>query len=259
VAPKRTQPAETPADLSPERAHPILKNQLAKLQELKGRDYREADATEDEWYNLTAKIVMRSFGSGSPNYRTFVRGRSAGQVSFSMSGHVDHRHNQQNFEARQQAYETALKSSISELELDLPEPEISEVYEPGQQYEFYRDVKVCLGTARKEIFVIDPYLNTEIFDVYASAIPRTVAFRLLSANVPADVEALAEKYAAGGNFAFRVSNSIHDRVLFADDRVWVTGQSWKDAAKKKPTYIIEHDAPLQRIVYEDVWNKAAAV
>jgi hypothetical protein len=120
-------------------------------------------------------------------------------------------------------------------------------------------VTSCLKLAQKEIFVIDPYLNTEIFDVYANAIPRTVGFRLLSAKLPADVLTLAQKYAAGGNFAFRSSNSIHDRVLFADGRVWLTGQSLKDAAKKKPTYIVEHDEPLMRGVYENIWQSATTI
>jgi len=176
-----------------------------------------------------------------------------------MGDYVDHGRNQRNFEARLQAYESALKSCIAELELDLPDDGIKGVYEPGEEYEFYRDVTACLGLAQKEIFVIDPYLNKEIFDVYASAILRTVGFRLLSANLPADVNTLAQKYSAGGNFAFRSSNSIHDRVLFADNRVWVCGQSLKDAAKKKPTYIVEHDEPLMRGAYETIWKAAIII
>jgi hypothetical protein len=70
---------------------------------------------------------------------------------------------------------------------------------------------------------------------------------------------LAQKYSTGGNFSFRSSNSIHDRVLFADNRVWLSGQSLKDAAKKKPTYIVEHDEPLMRSVYETVWKSAMLV
>ena len=40
---------------------------------------------------------------------------------------------------------------------------------------------------------------------------------------------------------------------------WVIGQSIKDAAKKKPTYIIQHDEPLMRNIYEDIWNKATVL
>ena len=107
--------------------------------------------------------------------------------------------------------------------------------------------------------MIDPYLSMEIFDVYASSIPRSVTFRLLSNNVPSDVKALAQKYASGGNLQFRSSASVHDRVIFVDKRVWLSGQSIKDAAKKKPTYIVEHDEPLMREIYERIWQSALVV
>jgi hypothetical protein len=119
LPPKRTQPPETPPDFSPDRAYEVLKAQLAKVQELKGRDYRTAGAAERELYQLTSKLVMRSFGSGSPNYRAFCLGSSAGSYVLQMGNYIDHARNQSNFEARLQAYESSLKSCVAELELDL--------------------------------------------------------------------------------------------------------------------------------------------
>jgi hypothetical protein len=180
--------------------------------------------------------------------------------TFGYRGQIPDSYRQQgNFEVRLVAFEGVLKNCLEELRLDMPDTGLKGVYEPGEEYEFYRDVTACLKLAQKEIFVIDPYLNTSIFNEYAGAIPRTVKFRLLSAKILPDVLALAQKYASGGNFAFRTSNSIHDRVLFADNRVWLTGQSLKDAAKKKPTYIVEHDEPLMRGIYESIWGSAAEV
>lgn len=254
------QAAGKPADLAAERAYPLLKQQLSKLQELKGRNYLEVEAAEEEWRQFTETLVLRAFGSESRNYLNFRVAQDAGEhFMVPYDGGIPHQLNQSNYEARMTAYETALRSCISALELDLPDAGIKGVYEPGQEYEFYSDVTACLKLAQKEIFVVDPYLSTEIFDVYAKAIPRTVTFRLLSANVPADVKTVAQKYASGGNFAFRTSNAIHDRVLFADNRVWVIGQSIKDAAKRKPTYIIEHDEPLMRGTYESIWQAATAI
>jgi hypothetical protein len=257
--PSRKPTPETPPDLSPEKAYPLLKTQLAKLQELKGRSHSEVSNLEDEWFGLTSKLIMRTFGRSSPNFSNFSAGSSAGSyVMQPFGGRPDHLREQRNFQSRTDAYESALRSSIAELEIDLPDA-VKGVYEPGEEYEFYRDVKACLKLAQREIFVIDPYLNVEIFDVYAGGIPRTVLFRLLSANVPADVVTLAQKYATGGNLAFRSSQSIHDRLFFADARVWLSGQSFKDAAKKKPTYIVEHDEPLMRSVYESMWQVATII
>jgi len=229
---------------------------------LKSLRYQEGETKEKEWAQFTGNIIARAFASDSPNRSHFGHARSAGdyfiRTDFGYAGE-DHALNQRNYEARIQAYEGVLNSCLAELKLDLPEPEIQSVFEPGQEYELYRAVKTILGFASHEILIIDPYISAELFDVYAEAIPRTVAFRLLSANLPAAVLSLAQKYATGGNLQVRSSNSIHDRVLFADNRVWVCGQSLKDAAKKKPTYIVEHDEPLMRRIYEDVWANATAL
>ena len=82
---------------------------------------------------------------------------------------------------------------------------------------------------------------------------------MLSNNIAADVTALAQKYASGGNLQFRASTLFHDRVIFVDKRVWMSGQSIKDAAKKKPTYIVEHDESLMREIYERIWLSASVV
>jgi hypothetical protein len=58
---------------------------------------------------------------------------------------------------------------------------------------------------------------------------------------------------------FCASTLIHDRVIFVDKRVWLSGQSIKDAAKKKPTYIVEHDEPPMREIYERIWQSASVV
>lgn len=267
MAPRRQQPQETLPDLPHEKAHTVLSAQLEKLQSFKTQNYQEAEAAEEEWFQFTHRLVLRSFGSASSYYRDFGYGKSAGEhymrPAYGFGGYdsgVDHSLNQSNFLARLKAYESVLKSGLAELKMDLPEPEIKGVYEPGQEYEFYKSIKTILGLAAQELFVVDPYLSNAIFETYADSIPRTVKFRLLGADIPLDVATLGKKYGGGGNFQLRSSNAIHDRVIFADQRAWVCGQSLKDAAKKKPTYIVEiEDAGLMRPAYESIWNSASVI
>jgi len=149
---------------------------------------------------------------------------------------------------------------LTELRLLLPEPEIKGTYEPGDEYAFYRDLKGVLGAAQKEVFLVDNYLNTEIFDLYAGAIQQGVPVRMLTDQAKGNLAAVAQKYAARGNFELRNSQDLHDRVVFVDGRCWVIGQSIKDAARKKPTYMIEHENPgRMQPIYENVWNQAATV
>jgi hypothetical protein len=258
------EPQETRPDLPAERAYPALTQQLSVLKEFQGTEYRQAKAGLDQWYVLTEKLILRSFGSESTNLRHFRNCRSAGQQQVMVTefyGRSEEPHDlyQQNFEARLECFRGILNSCLAELKMDIPESEIKGVYEPGQEYEFYRDVKSILALAESELFVIDPYLSTEIFETYGNAIPRTVHFRLLSSRVASAVTTLAQKYASGGNFEFRSSGSVHDRVIFAGRRVWLCGQSLKDAAKNKPTYIVEHDEALQRQVYEQLWQTATPI
>jgi hypothetical protein len=65
------------------------------------------------------------------------------------------------------------------------------------------------------------------------------------------------------NVEVRTSQGIHDRVVFVDGRsCWVLGQSIKDAAKSKPTYIapIAADATQLKLAdYEKIWATAHTI
>jgi len=51
-------------------------------------------------------------------------------------------------------------------------------------------------------------------------------------------------------------------MLFIDQRGWVIGQSIKDAARKKPTYLIELEEPslsTERDIHNRIWAAATIV
>ncbi|MGO9060089.1 MAG: hypothetical protein ACLQU2_22315 [Candidatus Binataceae bacterium] len=69
-------------------------------------------------------------------------------------------------------------------------------------------------------------------------------------------------YAKNRPMELRSSADVHDRAVFLDQRGWVIGQSIKDAARKKSTYLIELNEPLlnaARDVYKPIWAAATIV
>lgn len=86
-----------------------------------------------------------------------------------------------------------------------------------------------------------------------------VSVRLLVREYAAALKPALEKFVAQNkmNVEIRHSKSIHDRVVFLDNvSCWVLGQSIKDAAKSKPTYLapLSFDAAqLKKADYDQIW------
>ena len=115
----------------------------------------------------------------------------------------------------------------------------SKVYGVGDAYKFHIDLSRKLSDVRDNVFIIDPYFDAESFDLYIPVIPTDVKVRILLTNPDGRFMTVLRKFQAkeSANLEVRVSQDIHDRVLFIDDKCWVIGQSIKDAAMKKPTLI----------------------
>ena len=256
VTPRARAPEPKAPDWSPDKTVRILRQQLNELQKMKGRSYREIENELRAWDQFTASALVHGFGEDSANEHNFATARSAGQWRI---GGMPESQIQRNYQLRIDRYEAALNSSIKELEYMLPEQELTGAYEPGDEYAFYRDLKTILATARADVLIVDKYLNVDVFDVYVDGIQQSAMLRVLS-NRPSDSALLVmKKYASGRPFELRTSNEVHDRVIFADGRCWVIGQSIKDAAKKKPTYIVEVDSSRMLPIYEDIWSRSEAL
>jgi hypothetical protein len=112
MARKPSPPAPRPADWTPTQAHVALGKQLAALDSLRDRSYREIEHQEQEWMNLTLNILTHGFGENSNNVKQFHQAKWAGEHHTNMN----EREIQRNFTERIQAF-AALRSSLAELEL----------------------------------------------------------------------------------------------------------------------------------------------
>jgi hypothetical protein len=167
-----------------------------------------------------------------------------------------------NFDLRVREYESLLRSMISEVKLYLPEEDVKGVYAPGDEYAFYVDLTSQIMQATQEVFVIDAYLDEQVFNLYVSKVQSGAKVRLLSNRIGANVDAVARMYARTMPLELRSSKDIHDRLIFLDQRGWVVGQSIKDAARKKPTYLIELSEPslsAARHAHGQIWAAATVI
>jgi len=246
-------------DWPPEQTLRLVRQQLEKLQGLKGRNHRDAEREEEVWAQTTQAALIRGFGEASHNVSNYYGARSAGVHN--LMGISDHQR-QLNYDERVAQYEATLLSSIAELEASIPEEQLRGAYDAGDEYAFYKDLKEILNRARSDIFVVDNYLNTDFFELYAVTVRPGVVFRLLTDQIRGNLDAVAKKYAASHSVELRTNVGVHDRHLFVEDRGWAVGQSIKDAAKKKPTYMVELSGaliPTVRKIYEDLWVKGTVV
>ena len=156
-------------------------------------------------------------------------------------------------------FDALLHGLINVLHLRLPEEEIKGLYQPGEQYAFYRDLSSLVVAVTTEVFIVDAYLDEQLFNLYVDKVPAAAIVRILSNNIGANVVTVAKMCATNRSLELRSSTDVHDRMVFLDTRGWVTGQSIKDAAKKKPTYLIEIEEPMlsaARNVHQTIWSVA---
>ena len=255
----RKTEAQNEPTMPPERSLRALMQQLDELQKLKNRNYEEADAEETEWVHLTQNIIEAAFGKPSTNLTKFYAASHAG--SHYIGGMSPQLH-QSNFESRIKEFEALLRALIRALQLQLPEEEIKGAYDPGDEYAFYRDLSSIVAGATKDIFIVDAYVDEKVFNLYVDKVPANATVRVLSNKIGANVETVAKMYAKSRPLELRSSADAHDRMIFIDQRGWVIGQSIKDAARKKPTYLVELNGlavGALRDAHNRIWVAATVV
>lgn len=153
--------------------------------------------------------------------------------------------------------------AIADLELDIPADEQVN-FGAGDVYDFFKALNKVITSVEKTLFIIDPYLDASVFDHYLNSRQNGVTVRLLSNKDAKFLLPAVQKYNAqhGQTVELRKSTAIHDRVIFIDGYVcWLMGQSVKDAAKAKPTYLVEAppDVVSDKLAnYEQIWAAANA-
>lgn len=137
-------------------------------------------------------------------------------------------------------------------------------YDSGDQFDFYQDIKKIMSEAKKSVFIVDSYVDEDLFENYIEKIKIGIDIKILtnSRNPKGNFVKIAKMFAKkkGVKFGAKESLECHDRIVFIDNNGWIIGQSIKDNAKNKPAYMIKLINPdkLEKI-HQRVWNFATKI
>ncbi len=163
-----------------------------------------------------------------------------------------------------------LTLKIQELEIDLEVQEkdelIERIYDKGSRFHFHIDIKNILKRAKKEVFIIDPYIDDDLLEMYLKKLDPHISISVLTKehnpvkNSFIKVGKIFKKQHSS-NFDAREINCIHDRAVFIDNSEgWVMGQSIKDAAKNKPTYLLKlKNSGNLEAIYMTIWSSSKSI
>ena len=154
--------------------------------------------------------------------------------------------------------EEGFKVEGFEVQLAKEEPR-EKVYDKGQVYYFYTDIREITKNVQKEVLIMDAYADEDLLVLYLEKIPLNVKIRILTNKPQGNFIQIAKKFKIKPKVDFEVrrSKDCHDRLFFVDNSCWVIGQSLKDAAKK-PTYLVKIKAyALFKKMFDDLWANSS--
>lgn len=233
---RRSTPPPNPADWSPKKTYGALKNQLASLESLRGRNFREAEHDYTGWKNLTLNIFTHGFGEGSNNVGQFHGAKWTGQHYFNMSD----RQMQVNYDQRIEAFAATLKSSLSELELmgaldeTAPSPEVvigGVVVTTGTSERSAPTKGVALRADSRNIFLVHGH-NDGVRESVARFLEKLDLHPIILHEQPNKGRTIIEKFEANADVGFAV-------VLLTPDDVGGLASDGKLAPRARQNVILE--------------------
>ena len=137
------------------------------------------------------------------------------------------------------------------------------IYDEKSPYDFYKDLREIILLAKKEIFIVDLWVDKKMIDIYLDEKEGLPKIKILTneRNIDKKFLQIARifKGNCSGDFQIKSNDLIHDRIIFSDQNAFVCGQSIKKAGVK-PTYLIKiKDEKRLRKIYERFWNSSKKI
>jgi len=162
-----------------------------------------------------------------------------------------------------------LYKALAAAELAAP-PSAQGAFIPvGNSFDAFSAVAKILGSAMKDVFLVDPYMDDTVLTDFGGSVADGVPLRFLTdvATVKPSLAPAASRWRAqypSRPLSVRLASSrtLNDRAIFVDNiKAWTVTQSLKDLAKRSPAEIVRADdtAALKIAAYEAIWMTATVV
>jgi hypothetical protein len=163
-----------------------------------------------------------------------------------------------------------LYRALAHCELRAPTLMAGSFIAVGKSFDAYAALSEILKLAKRDVMIVDPYLDEIALTDFGVAADDGVTLRLLADEAackatfaPAARRWMAQ-YGASRPVQARVAapKTLHDRAIFVDgEKAWTLTQSLKDFAKRSPAEIVRADdtASLKIDAYELIWAGARSV
>jgi len=126
-----------------------------------------------------------------------------------------------------------LTEKVTEIDLQLKTslPPNQGIFYDGQIYDAYAFVNELLRGAKKEIVLIDNYIDDRVLTLFSKYpyLNFTIITQKISKQLQLDIEKYNRQYE---NLIIEKSKRYHDRFLIIDDTIYHIGASLKDLGKK---------------------------
>lgn len=159
--------------------------------------------------------------------------------------------------------------ALGVVELQLPAGSQGSFIPAGNTFDAMAAVGKILASAKREVFIVDPYLDEKILTEFAQLANAGVLMRLLGdqATVKGTLAPAAKNWVKQFGDERPLSaklatpRSLHDRLILIDQsEVWTVGQSFNALAGRAPTSFNKVDAEtagLKIAAYETIWAASA--
>ncbi|MDD5473842.1 MAG: hypothetical protein PHU34_06800 [Candidatus Methanoperedens sp.] len=150
-----------------------------------------------------------------------------------------------------------LDKEFSDYEKETHEDKYEWIYDKGENYDIYKDIRTIVKKAATEVFIVDGYPDENIYQLYLDEIPNEVRIKFLTNRPQGKFLNVTQLWMKNPKKKLAIKKGeIHDRAIFVDNNeCWVLGASIKDAGNK-PTYLIKiRNKNKMYSIYSEIFNR----